>query len=190
MDASASRRPTRRVLAAVLLAGVIAAGLVGVIGRYRDDHGIVHLGIVLLVLESLALYLPFGLLGGASADVGGERAPFRRWYLALVLAFVVNQVFTSPVNLDRLGSDDNLSRVAILSLLNGLVVAVMALLAAVFGNVRFCPTGGITQDSAPAWLAEPAVACVGGSWLVPRGQPIDPAEITARAKAAAALRSD
>jgi 2-dehydro-3-deoxyphosphogluconate aldolase/(4S)-4-hydroxy-2-oxoglutarate aldolase len=60
-------------------------------------------------------------------------------------------------------------------------------LAAVFGAVRFCPTGGITQASAPAWLAEPAIACVGGSWLVPRGEAIDFEAIRARAAAAAAL---
>lgn len=40
-----------------------------------------------------------------------------------------------------------------------------------FGNVRFCPTGGITQDSAPDWLALDPVLCVGGSWLVPKGPP-------------------
>jgi 2-dehydro-3-deoxyphosphogluconate aldolase/(4S)-4-hydroxy-2-oxoglutarate aldolase len=66
---------------------------------------------------------------------------------------------------------------------------VLKALAAVFGEVRFCPTGGISQDSAPAWLAEPAVACVGGSWLVPRGQAVDPEAIRARARAAAALRT-
>lgn len=65
---------------------------------------------------------------------------------------------------------------------------VLKALAAVFGEVRFCPTGGISQDSAPVWLAEPAVACVGGSWLVPRGQVIDPEAIKGRASAAAALR--
>ena len=58
--------------------------------------------------------------------------------------------------------------------------------AAVFGNVRFCPTGGITQASAPEWLAEPAVACVGGSWIAGRGE-TDWAAIEARARAAAAL---
>jgi 2-dehydro-3-deoxyphosphogluconate aldolase / (4S)-4-hydroxy-2-oxoglutarate aldolase len=60
-------------------------------------------------------------------------------------------------------------------------------LAAVFGNVRFCPTGGITLESAPQWLAEPAIACVGGSWIVPKGTP-DVALIEANARAAAALR--
>lgn len=61
-------------------------------------------------------------------------------------------------------------------------------MASVFGQVRFCPTGGITLESAGAWLAEPAVPCVGGSWLVTRGQAVDPEAIRTRAVAAAALR--
>ncbi len=61
-------------------------------------------------------------------------------------------------------------------------------LSAVFGDVRFCPTGGITQDNAQDWLDLPAVACVGGSWLVPRGEAVNGAAITARARAAALLR--
>jgi 2-dehydro-3-deoxyphosphogluconate aldolase / (4S)-4-hydroxy-2-oxoglutarate aldolase len=60
-------------------------------------------------------------------------------------------------------------------------------LASVFGHVRFCPTGGISEATAPEWLADPAVLCVGGSWIVSKGMP-DTATITARAKAAAALR--
>jgi 2-dehydro-3-deoxyphosphogluconate aldolase/(4S)-4-hydroxy-2-oxoglutarate aldolase len=56
-------------------------------------------------------------------------------------------------------------------------------LAAPFRNVRFCPTGGITQASAPEWLAEEAVLCVGGSWLVGKGAP-DVAAIRAAAEAA------
>jgi 2-dehydro-3-deoxyphosphogluconate aldolase / (4S)-4-hydroxy-2-oxoglutarate aldolase len=59
--------------------------------------------------------------------------------------------------------------------------------AAVFGNVRFCPTGGISEANAPEWLAEPAVACVGGSWIAKRGE-TDWTAIEARARAAAALR--
>jgi 2-dehydro-3-deoxyphosphogluconate aldolase/(4S)-4-hydroxy-2-oxoglutarate aldolase len=61
-------------------------------------------------------------------------------------------------------------------------------LAAPFYQCRFCPTGGVTQDNAADWLAIPAVACVGGSWLVPAGRP-DFAAITARARQAAALRA-
>lgn len=58
--------------------------------------------------------------------------------------------------------------------------------AAVFREVRFCPTGGITAETAPAWLAEAAVLCVGGSWLVPAG-PLDYRLVHARAAAATAL---
>jgi 2-dehydro-3-deoxyphosphogluconate aldolase/(4S)-4-hydroxy-2-oxoglutarate aldolase len=58
-----------------------------------------------------------------------------------------------------------------------------------FGNVRFCPTGGITPESAPDWLALDAVLCVGGSWLLKNGE-TDLAAIGERAKAAAALRQN
>lgn len=35
-------------------------------------------------------------------------------------------------------------------------------------GARFCPTGGITAETAPAYLALANVACVGGSWVAPR----------------------
>ncbi len=55
-----------------------------------------------------------------------------------------------------------------------------------FGEVRFCPTGGISLATAPDYLALPQVLCVGGSWLVPGGTP-DTARIEAAARAAAQL---
>jgi 2-dehydro-3-deoxyphosphogluconate aldolase / (4S)-4-hydroxy-2-oxoglutarate aldolase len=36
-----------------------------------------------------------------------------------------------------------------------------------FGDVKFCPTGGITAANAPEFLALANVVCVGGSWLTP-----------------------
>jgi len=57
--------------------------------------------------------------------------------------------------------------------------------------IRFCPTGGIDGDNAAAYLALPNVLAVGGSWVAP-AQAIaagDFAGITARARAAAVLRS-
>jgi len=36
-----------------------------------------------------------------------------------------------------------------------------------FWDVKFCPTGGVTLQNAPDWLALPNVVCVGGSWMVP-----------------------
>lgn len=35
-------------------------------------------------------------------------------------------------------------------------------------GLTFCPTGGITADTAPSYLALVNVACVGGSWVAPR----------------------
>ena len=57
-------------------------------------------------------------------------------------------------------------------------------LAAPFYQCSFCPTGGITEASAPDWLAFRPVLCVGGSWVT--GGTL--AEIEAKARAAAALR--
>lgn len=61
-------------------------------------------------------------------------------------------------------------------------------IAAPFGDALFCPTGGINVKSASDWLAIDQVLCVGGSWVVPKGQP-DEAIITANAKAACALKA-
>jgi 2-dehydro-3-deoxyphosphogluconate aldolase/(4S)-4-hydroxy-2-oxoglutarate aldolase len=36
-----------------------------------------------------------------------------------------------------------------------------------FGDVRFCPTGGVSAANASDFLALPNVVCVGGSWLTP-----------------------
>ena len=58
-------------------------------------------------------------------------------------------------------------------------------LAAPFHQCRFCPTGGISEASAPDWLAFDPVLCVGGSWVASG----TPAEIEAKARAAAGLRS-
>ena len=40
-------------------------------------------------------------------------------------------------------------------------------LAGPFPNIRVCPTGGIGEANAAAWLAEPNVVAVGGSWICP-----------------------
>lgn len=67
--------------------------------------------------------------------------------------------------------------------------AALRALAAPLPQIRFCPTGGITEALAPDYLALPNVACVGGSWVAP-AQALangDWAEITRLARAAAAL---
>nr|MDA3922299.1 keto-deoxy-phosphogluconate aldolase [Salinisphaera sp.] len=37
--------------------------------------------------------------------------------------------------------------------------------SAVFPEVSFCPTGGVSEANAREYLSLPSVACVGGSWL-------------------------
>ena len=59
-----------------------------------------------------------------------------------------------------------------------------------FGDVHFCPTGGIHAGNATEFLALSNVACVGGSWLVPQDalEQGDWARITALAQAAKTLQ--
>jgi len=65
--------------------------------------------------------------------------------------------------------------------------AALKALSAPFPGVRFCPTGGVTEQTARSWLALSQVLCVGGSWLVPPGEP-DFVSIEAAARRAALLR--
>jgi 2-dehydro-3-deoxyphosphogluconate aldolase / (4S)-4-hydroxy-2-oxoglutarate aldolase len=62
-------------------------------------------------------------------------------------------------------------------------------LGSVFPDVTFCPTGGLTVESAPEFLALPYVACVGGSWLTPQDaiKAGDWGKITTLARTASAL---
>ncbi|HEV8560316.1 MAG TPA: bifunctional 4-hydroxy-2-oxoglutarate aldolase/2-dehydro-3-deoxy-phosphogluconate aldolase [Actinophytocola sp.] len=46
-------------------------------------------------------------------------------------------------------------------------LAYLRSVAAPLPGLRFCPTGGLTPETAPDYLALPNVACVGGSWLTP-----------------------
>ncbi len=61
--------------------------------------------------------------------------------------------------------------------------------AAPLPRARFCPTGGISAETAPGYLALPNVTCVGGSWIAPPEllAAKDWAGIAERARAAAAL---
>jgi 2-dehydro-3-deoxyphosphogluconate aldolase/(4S)-4-hydroxy-2-oxoglutarate aldolase len=63
-------------------------------------------------------------------------------------------------------------------------------LAGPFPDVVFCPTGGITAETAPQFLALPNVRVCGGSWLTPADALAagDWGRITRLAREAAALR--
>jgi 2-dehydro-3-deoxyphosphogluconate aldolase/(4S)-4-hydroxy-2-oxoglutarate aldolase len=61
-----------------------------------------------------------------------------------------------------------------------------------FSDIAFCPTGGVTPETASQFLALPNVKVVGGSWLTPADAMKSGAwaRITALAKAASAITRD
>jgi 2-dehydro-3-deoxyphosphogluconate aldolase/(4S)-4-hydroxy-2-oxoglutarate aldolase len=69
-------------------------------------------------------------------------------------------------------------------------IPMLKALAGPFTDVVFCPTGGITVESAPQFLALPNVKVCGGSWLTPADAVAakDWGRITQLAKEASALR--
>ncbi|WP_215745853.1 bifunctional 4-hydroxy-2-oxoglutarate aldolase/2-dehydro-3-deoxy-phosphogluconate aldolase [Gluconobacter sp. P1C6_b] len=82
------------------------------------------------------------------------------------------------------GLDLGLSRFKFFPAVTNGGIPALKSLASVFGsNVRFCPTGGITEESAPDWLALPSVTCVGGSWVTAGA--FDADKVRQRATAAA-----
>ncbi|MFC7792146.1 bifunctional 4-hydroxy-2-oxoglutarate aldolase/2-dehydro-3-deoxy-phosphogluconate aldolase [Streptomyces cinereoruber] len=64
-------------------------------------------------------------------------------------------------------------------------------LAGPLPQARFCPTGGVSAASAPAYLALPNVGCVGGTWMLPPDALAarDWARVESLARGAAALRA-
>jgi 2-dehydro-3-deoxyphosphogluconate aldolase/(4S)-4-hydroxy-2-oxoglutarate aldolase len=70
-------------------------------------------------------------------------------------------------------------------------IPMLKALAGPFTDVVFCPTGGITVETAPQFLALPNVVVCGGSWLTPADavKAGDWAHITDLARAATALRA-
>jgi 2-dehydro-3-deoxyphosphogluconate aldolase/(4S)-4-hydroxy-2-oxoglutarate aldolase len=70
-------------------------------------------------------------------------------------------------------------------------IPILKALAGPYPDIAFCPTGGITVETAPQFLALPNVKVCGGSWLTPQDA-VDAGDwgrITALARAASALRA-
>lgn len=47
-------------------------------------------------------------------------------------------------------------------------IAMLKSLAGPLAGLLFCPTGGIGENDAAEYLAQPNVLCIGGSWMVPK----------------------
>jgi 2-dehydro-3-deoxyphosphogluconate aldolase/(4S)-4-hydroxy-2-oxoglutarate aldolase len=69
-------------------------------------------------------------------------------------------------------------------------IPMLKALAGPFPDIAFCPTGGITPETAPQFLALPNVKVCGGSWLTPADavEQGDWPRITRLAREAQALR--
>jgi 2-dehydro-3-deoxyphosphogluconate aldolase / (4S)-4-hydroxy-2-oxoglutarate aldolase len=69
-------------------------------------------------------------------------------------------------------------------------IPMLKALAGPFPDVAFCPTGGITPETAPQFLALPNVKVCGGSWLTPAAtmEAGDWAQVTRLAREASQLR--
>jgi len=66
-----------------------------------------------------------------------------------------------------MAQEDGLSELKFFPALQAGGTAMLKAWSGPFGDVRFCPTGGITMANAAEFLALPNVVCVGGSWLTP-----------------------
>ena len=66
----------------------------------------------------------------------------------------------------------------------------LAAFAPVFRGIAFCPTGGITEETAPSYLKLPNVPMVGGAWMASAAAIAerDWSRITSLAKRAASLK--
>ena len=66
-----------------------------------------------------------------------------------------------------MAQEDGLSELKFFPAMQAGGLAMLKAWSGPFGEVSFCPTGGVTLQNAPELLALPNVLCVGGSWLVP-----------------------
>ena len=85
---------------------------------------------LLLAGSALVLYAPFWATGRVSESIGGPRTPFLRWWMGMAASFVVHQLFTTALDLSDPQPADDFGRTAMMFLINAVVVAVMALMAA------------------------------------------------------------
>jgi 2-dehydro-3-deoxyphosphogluconate aldolase/(4S)-4-hydroxy-2-oxoglutarate aldolase len=70
-------------------------------------------------------------------------------------------------------------------------VPMLKAFSAVFGEMRFMPTGGVSAANLPEFLSVPSVIACGGSWLTPRHaiEASDYAQVTELAREAVAIAS-
>ena len=109
------------------------------------------------LVRAEALGAVFGISPGATPDLLKAAA-------ASVLPFAPG-IATASELMQALAHGFNLAKFFPAEQSGG--IKALRALAGPFPDARFCPTGGIGEANAAAWLAEPNVFAVGGSWLCP-----------------------
>jgi 2-dehydro-3-deoxyphosphogluconate aldolase/(4S)-4-hydroxy-2-oxoglutarate aldolase len=159
----------------------------------------------LACMEAIARHVPEAVLGA-----GTVRSPAEAQAAASAGArFAVSPGYTSRVgqacrDLDlpllpgvatgseiMLALEDGFTQLKFFPALQAGGLAMLKAWSGPFGEIRFCPTGGITLQNAADFLALPNVVCVGGSWLVPSDAMLqgDWARVTRLASETAVLKS-
>jgi 2-dehydro-3-deoxyphosphogluconate aldolase/(4S)-4-hydroxy-2-oxoglutarate aldolase len=147
-----------RVLEVTLRTPVAIAAAKAIIANVPE--AVVGIGTILNandLARAEALGTSFGISPGATPDLlkaaAASALPFAP---GMATASELMQALAHGFNLVKLFPAEQ----------SGGIKALRAL-AGPFPDARFCPTGGIGEANAAAWLAEPNVVAVGGSWLCP-----------------------
>jgi len=114
---------------AVIVTWAASPVLVVVLSRSHLASSMAELSVLVLAMQAIVIYLPFGTLGWAALRVQGRVGPFFRWYLSVVLVFLVHELFTGTYNLAAAKPSDDLGRTAALYLGSALVVGLMVVMA-------------------------------------------------------------
>ncbi len=160
--------------------------------------------VALKAIEAMARAVPEAIVGAGTLRTAADAQAVKE----AGAAFAVSPGFTEPLSaacrelglplLPGVSSASEVMRASdaghrFLKLFPATAVGGVALLkglAGPFPDIAFCPTGGITPETAPQFLALPNVKVCGGSWLTPKEalQAGDWARITRLAREASALR--
>ena len=147
-----------RVLEVTLRTAVAVEAAKAIIAEVPD--AIVGIGTILNaddLARAKALGAQFGISPGATPDLLKAAA-------ASALPFAPG-VATASELMQALAHGFNLVKFFPAEQSGG--IKALRALAGPFPDARFCPTGGIGEANAAAWLSEPNVVAVGGSWLCP-----------------------
>jgi len=147
-----------RVLEVTLRTPVAIAAAQAIISNVPE--AVVGIGTILNaddLARAEALGAVFGISPGATPDLLKAAA-------ASVLPFAPG-IATASELMQALAHGFNLAKFFPAEQSGG--IKALRALAGPFPDARFCPTGGIGEANAVAWLAEPNVFAVGGSWLCP-----------------------